>query len=104
MEEVLPITDYFVICNGRNARHVDSLRELVEKRLKVHKVPLLNRTGRDSKSWILLDYGWVVVHIFQPEFREFYDLELLWSDAEVVDLEAFGVEAPPPDEEPEFIA
>jgi ribosome-associated protein len=99
MDEVLPIVDYFVIATGRNVRHVDSMCELVEKRLKDARVPRLNRTGREAKTWVLLDYGTVVVHLFQPEFREYYDLELLWADAENVPLEDLGLSLPKVEDE-----
>ena len=84
MDEVLPLTDYFVIATGRNARHVDSLVELLEKRVKGLKVPIRNRSGKDTNWWVLIDLGSVVVHVFRAEAREFYDLELLWGDAERV--------------------
>ena len=48
--------------------------------------PVLRREGHRSGSWVLLDYGCVIVHVFQDEARKFYDLERLWSDAEVVDI------------------
>jgi ribosome-associated protein len=86
MTDVLPLTDYFVIATGRNARHVDALREHVEIEVKKRGVHRINHAGVDGKVWILLDYGGVVVHVFQPQAREHYDLELLWADAERVDL------------------
>ncbi|MHC4470407.1 MAG: ribosome silencing factor [Planctomycetota bacterium] len=84
MSDVLPITDFFVIGTGRNARHVDSMVELVIKRLKELGLLPANRSGLDASRWALVDYGSVVVHVFQPSEREFYDLELLWGDAERV--------------------
>lgn len=86
MAEVLPLTDYFVIATGRNARHVDALIENVEQRLKEHGIHFSHRSGRDARTWVLLDYGWVVVHVFQQEARDYYDLELRWGDAERVPL------------------
>jgi len=81
MEKVLPITDYFVIATGGNRRHVESLREVIQKRLKERGWLPLHRSGRDAGTWVLLDYGPVVVHLFQPREREYYDLEMLWADA-----------------------
>ena len=81
MSDVLPITDYFVICTGKNSRHVDSVIEVVGKQLKDRGLLPANRSGLESSRWVLLDYGTVVVHAFQPAEREFYDLELLWGDA-----------------------
>jgi ribosome-associated protein len=85
MEEVLPVADYFVIGTGRNARHVDSMVEYVEKRLKELRIPILNRSGKDTSWWVLLDLGAIVVHVFRREAREYYDLEMLWADAERVE-------------------
>ena len=84
MDEVLPLTDYFVIATGKNVRHVDSLVELLEKRVKALKIPIRNRSGKDTNWWVLIDLGSVVVHVFRAEARDFYDLELLWGDAERV--------------------
>ena len=82
MSEVLPITDYFVLGTGRNSRHVDSIVEIVSLELKKLGLLPANRSGMESSRWVLLDYGAVVAHVFQPTEREFYDLELLWGDAE----------------------
>ncbi len=90
MAEVLPITDYFVIATGKNGRHVDALRESVEIGLKKEGFLPAHRSGRETKTWILLDYDWVVVHLFQPEARDYYDLELLWGDAPRADLTTAG--------------
>jgi ribosome-associated protein len=94
MAEVLPLTDYFVIATGGSARHVDALCEAVEMGLKAEGFYAEHRSGRETKTWILLDYGWVVVHIFQEEAREYYDLELLWGDAKHLVLDAPGDAAP----------
>jgi len=107
MDEVLPITDYFVIATGRNRRHVDALTEHVLVTLKARGFHAQNRSGKDTGRWVLLDYGWVVVHLFQPEEREYYDLEMLWADADAVPIEDMpvpddvvpeSVEAPPVDD------
>ena len=98
MDEVLPITDYFVLATGRNRRHVDALTQHVLKEVKAHGVLAQNRSGLDAKTWVLIDFGWVVVHIFQPEEREFYDLELLWTDAESVEPATLPI--PPSDPQP----
>jgi ribosome-associated protein len=87
MDEVLPITDYFVIATGRTKRHVDALLEIVEKRMKELGFYPSNRSGKDAGNWILLDYGWIVVHIFRTDEREYYDLEMLWADAQRIELE-----------------
>jgi ribosome-associated protein len=88
MDEVMPLTDYFVIATGLNLRHVSALEDRVYRGLKSLGLLPMNRSGRESKNWILIDYGDVVIHLFTPEAREYYDLELLWTDAESIDLSA----------------
>ena len=101
MDEVLPITDWFVVATGRNRRHVDALTEHVLVSLKARGIHARNRSGKDTGRWVLLDFGWVVVHLFQPEERDYYDLEMLWADAEKVDPASMplpeGVEPVTPD-------
>jgi ribosome-associated protein len=79
---LLVVTDYFVICTGRNDRQVKTIADAIEERLRVDLgVKPIGREGVREGRWVLLDFGDVVVHIFQPEEREFYRLEKLWSDA-----------------------
>ena len=101
MDEVLPLTDYFVIATARNSRHIRALRDVVERGLKDKKILPMNRSPKESKSWILLDYGDVVVHLFQPESRDFYDLENLWADAGDVPLDDLP-EVPADDYDPDL--
>ncbi len=80
--------DYFVICHADSNRHVeavsDSVAEFTHKRLdlKPHHVE-----GTENAQWILMDYMDVVVHIFQKQYREFYDLEGLWADGKMKRIE-----------------
>jgi ribosome-associated protein len=73
------ISDYFVIATGTSSTHVKSLADEVESELEKLKVLPLSHAGKLSNSWVLLDYGDVIVHIFSQEARDFYDLEKLWS-------------------------
>ncbi|MDR1014679.1 MAG: ribosome silencing factor [Coriobacteriales bacterium] len=92
MRRLLPITDYFVIATGANRRQVDAIIEAIEDALRVEAgVKPQGREGLDDLTWALLDYGDVVVHVFQPELREFYRLESLWSDAPFVGLSETGI-------------
>ena len=93
---LLGITDRFVITSGANARQVRTIAEEVEARLKreVDRAPLRSE-GLDDARWVLLDYGDVVVHVFNDEARRYYDLERLWSDARRIDWEPDG---PPRDD------
>lgn len=92
--EQLVITDYFVICTGRNDRQVKVIAEEIEKMLlsEIRMKPI-GREGEVEGRWILLDFADVVVHIFQPDEREFYRLEKLWSDAERVQLPESNADA-----------
>lgn len=84
VRDLTVLTDYFVIATGTSSTHVKSLAEEVEFQLDQQGVKALRTEGYDSKNWILLDYGTVIVHVFYPEARNFYDLEHLWADAEPV--------------------
>ncbi|MBE5822111.1 MAG: ribosome silencing factor [Clostridiales bacterium] len=72
-------TDKFIIASGTSNTHVKSLADNIEVDLKKEKIYARKIEGYESGRWILMDYGEVVVHIFHPEEREFYDLENLWE-------------------------
>lgn len=82
VSELLGVVDYFVIVSGRNARQVATLVEEIEAKVKeqVGRAPLRIEGLKDA-TWVLMDYGDVVVHVFLDETREYYDLEHLWSGA-----------------------
>jgi ribosome-associated protein len=84
---LLVVTDVFVVASGTSNRHVKSLVEDVEEALKAAGRRPIRREGVDYGSWVLLDYGDVVVHVFLDETREFYDLDRLWADAARVPFE-----------------
>ena len=77
------VADYFVICHGDSSTQVDAITENIDRetRTQLQEHPL-HKEGTDNMQWVLLDYGDVVVHIFQDEYRGFYNLEDLWADAE----------------------
>lgn len=82
-----------MIATGASRPQVRTLADHIEERLReVDRRPLRDE-GRNEAEWVLLDYGDVVVHIFQPEPRDFYGLERLWGDAERIAWEAVGTEA-----------
>jgi ribosome-associated protein len=81
MREVMTITDYFVICHGRSKVHCQALAEHIEEELSKQDVHAKHREGLKDGIWIILDYLDVVVHIFEEEARNFYDLRRLWVDA-----------------------
>lgn len=84
--ELTVIADYFVICTATSAPHIKALTEEVDKRLSEAGMPAIHREGYRSSTWVLLDYGALVVHVFLEETRQFYGLDRLWSDAEEIDV------------------
>lgn len=90
VQEVGPhigVTDYFVIVTAANNRQVDAIIDEVEDKLREDcGIKPEGRELAPDGSWSLLDYGHVVVHVFQPETREYYRLETLWNEAEMLDL------------------
>ena len=81
--------DYLVICTGRSARQNRAIAEHVITQLKRdHRVLPLSRAGLDAGSWVCIDFVDVVLHVFEPETRDHYDLELLWGEAERTAYEA----------------
>ncbi len=80
------VCDYFIICSGRSGTQVKAIAENVQEKLLEHGVKPKGREGLREEAWILLDYGDVVIHVFREEERDFYNLERLWRDAEVVNV------------------
>ena len=81
------ICDYFIICHGNSVTQVDSISQSVELQVKKNRGEYPHhREGLDNCLWVLLDYGDIVVHIFQEEYRDFYNLEALWADAVIEEL------------------
>jgi ribosome-associated protein len=81
-----PVTDYFVIATGTSSRQMQTVVAKMDDFLSAHRdVVSLGREGLQSQRWVLLDLVEVVVHVFAPEARTFYALELLWGDVPRVD-------------------
>jgi len=85
--EQTTLADYFVIATGSSNTQINALSGAVEKAMKeqANEMPLRREGYRDG-TWVLLDYGSVVIHVFSPEAREFYALERLWNDGKPLDL------------------
>lgn len=81
------IADYFVIASGRNAIQVKSIAEHIERKMKEAGIEPLRQEGLQQGSWVVLDYGGVIIHIFRQEERDYYDLEHLWADAQEIRVE-----------------
>lgn len=80
------IADYFVIAGGSSSTQVNSLADEVEFKLSEENILPARIEGKNSGSWILLDYHSVLVHVFSSEQRDFYKLERLWADGEEIDF------------------
>jgi len=78
--EVIVLTDWFVIASGSNSRQVRTIADEVSRAVKAAGGASPRVEGMDEARWVLLDFGDLVVHVFQPETREFYGLERLWGD------------------------
>lgn len=72
--------DYMVIATGRSDRHVGALADHLIEKLKALGLPSVPAEGMERRDWVLLDAGDVIVHLFKPETRLFYNLEKLWTD------------------------
>ncbi|NLD59942.1 MAG: ribosome silencing factor [Clostridiales bacterium] len=81
VDHLTSITDFFVIASGRNVQAVRSLAEDVEEKLDAEGIPARRREGLGGESrWVVLDYAHVIVHVFHPEERDYYNIERLWMD------------------------
>ncbi len=87
VHELLVITDIFVIASGATSRQVKALVDGVEVRLKLDGRKPLRREGIEESQWVLLDYGDVIVHVFDAPTRAYYQLERLWGDAPRIEVE-----------------
>ena len=83
---VTTLADYFVLCTGTSAPQLKALADAAEKAMKEGGILPHHIEGHRGGTWILQDYGDVILHLFSAEAREFYDLDRLWQDAKAVDL------------------
>lgn len=85
---ISPITDYLVIATGTSARQMRSVTDDIEEMAEPMGYKPLTRAGYEGENWILVDFVTVVVHIFAPEARAYYDLDNLWGDGKKVDWQS----------------
>lgn len=81
MSRLVGITDVFIIASGTSRRHVITLAEAAEEMMEAADRRVLRREGMEDGTWVLLDFGDLVVHVFDKPTRDYYELERLWSDA-----------------------
>ena len=88
ISQVSVIADYFIIANGNNVSQIQAMADEVEEKLYKAGYPLKQKEGYRNANWVLMDFGDIIVHIFDKENRLFYDLERIWRDGSVVDPES----------------
>ena len=84
---VTTLADYFIICKATSSTHIRTLSDEVERVLKENGELPMRREGHRAGDWLLLDYSCVIVHVFMKDARDFYTLERLWADAEIINIE-----------------
>ena len=96
VDEQTIIADYYVLCCGRSTTHVKALSDEVEYQNGENGVEMLRVDGRETGTWVLMDYGSVLVHIFTKDQREFYKLEKLYNEENEIDIKDLltGIGAP----------
>ena len=85
ISEVSVLADYFLIASGKNRNQLQALADEVEEKLGRAGYPMKQSEGYDSANWILLDFGDIIIHLFDQENRLFYDLERIWRDGKQID-------------------
>ncbi len=86
VDEQTIIADYYVLCSGRSTTHVNALSDEVEFQTGEKGVQMLRVDGRGTGTWVLMDYGSVLVHIFTKDQRDFYKLEKLYNEENEIDI------------------
>lgn len=90
MKELVAFADYFVICSGGSTTQVKAIVRRIEEALLADGIRPMGVEGLQHGRWVLMDYNDVIVHVFDEETRQYYELEKLWLDAPRVPLEAAG--------------
>lgn len=85
ISEISPLADYFLISNGNSENQVRALVDNVDDEMHKHGYELKQREGYTSGKWVLMDFGDIIIHVFDRDSRQFYDLERIWRDGNVVE-------------------
>lgn len=88
--------DYFLVCSGSSAPQLQAITSAIEEKIDKSGRSVEHREGRGSADWMLLDYGFFVVHVFSEGARQYYDLERLWRTIERIEIPSASNNAPPP--------
>lgn len=86
IREISPIADYFIIANGTNQNQIQAMRDAADEALYKAGLNVKQVEGNQNSTWILMDYGDIIIHIFSKEDRLFYDLERVWRDGKEIDV------------------
>ncbi len=86
LKSLSTIADYFVICSGENPAQIKAIAEAIDGYFSKKKIFPIGIEGLDFARWVLIDYGDVVIHIFDDETRAYYELEKFWMDAPVISM------------------
>lgn len=78
MDKKNDITDYLIIASGTSSRHIFTIKEKIEESVKQHGFKKLSTQGEDGLNWIVIDLEDVIVHLFRPEVRDYYQIEKIW--------------------------
>jgi len=81
VRKVCPFADYFIICNGDTDRHIKAIWQSINETMKNNGIVPHHSEGTPDSGWMLTDFGSVIVHIFSPEERDYYQLDKLWNKA-----------------------
>ena len=84
--EVSTIADYFIIANGNNPNQLTAMQDAVDETMYTNGVHSKQGEGNSNSTWILMDYQDIIVHLFSSEDRLFYDLERIWRDGKIIDI------------------
>ena len=84
ISEVSTLGDYFIIATGKNPNQIQAISQAVAEYLLKNNIIIKHHEGGYDTGWVLLDYGNIIIHIFDEEARQFYNLERIWSDAKVI--------------------
>ena len=87
MKGISLITDYFMICHGNSEKQVQSIARAMKETVEKHDISVKRMEGYDRGKWVLIDLGSVIAHIFHKEEREHYQLEKLWGDAPMLNIQ-----------------
>lgn len=86
IRELTTMADFFIVCSGNSTTQIKAIADEVNEEMSKQGVKPIGREGFATASWVLIDYGDVIVHVFNHESRDFYSIEHLWADAKEVDI------------------